>query len=211
MSKKKYSINWEDGDATSFEVDGVTYTSLDEVPDDQDLQKLMAMMSAAQDAEFEEETKNARKAGIAPEKIILGIFTGVAILLLTIAAIATISNIMSLGKERSAPGRVVDVVVRREYINQQDHIIQDYYFPVVDFTADDGHRRSVQMDAGSSSPDYEKGNEVTVRYDPAHPLQARIDSFGSSALMWILPGITGVLGLIFLGAVIVVQRVLLNQ
>lgn len=211
MSKKKYSINWENGEAVSFEVDGVVYESLDQVPDDNDLEKLMAMMSAAEDSDFNlEPEKNAPKPAFPPEKIILGVFTGVAFLMLAIAAIATGSNLMTLGKEKSAPGRVVEVVMRREYVNEQDHITQDYYFPVVDFSAEDGHRRSVQMSAGSSSPEYEKGNEVSVRYDPEHPLQARIDSLGSAALMWILPGITGILGLVFLGAVILVQQVILK-
>jgi hypothetical protein len=36
-------------------------------------------------------------------------------------------------------------------------------------------------------------------------LDARIQSFGSNALMWILPGITGILGLGFLGAVLLVR------
>ena len=208
MSKKKYSINWENNEAVSFEVDGVTYESLDQIPDPDDLQKMLAMLNAAEDADFEQQTKDAPKPAFPPEKIILAIFTGVAILMLLIAAVATGSNLISISKEKSAPGHVLDVVMRREYINQQDHITQDYYYPVVEFTADDGRRRSVQMDTGSSSPEYEKGNEVTVRYDPAHPLQARIDSFGSSALMWILPGITGILGLAFLGAVLIVQRVM---
>lgn len=211
MSKKKYSINWEDGEAVSFEVNGVVYDSLDQVSDEKDLKKLLAMINAAEDSDFDElPSKDSPPAAFPPEKIILGIFTGVAILMLVIAAIATGSNLMTLSKEKSAPGRVVDVVMRREYINEQDHIIQDYYFPVVEFTADDGHRRSVQMQAGSSSQEYEKGNEVTVRYDPEHPLQARIDSAGSAALMWILPGITGILGIVFLGAVILVQQVILR-
>jgi hypothetical protein len=210
MSKKKYSINWENGEAISFEVDGIVYESLDQVPDDRDLQKLMVMMNAAEDADLEEQAKKTPPPAFPPEKIILGVFTGVAIMMLVIAAIATFSNIMSLSSEKIAPGRVVDVVMRREYINEQDHITQDYYFPVVEFTAQDGRRRSVQMTTGSSSPEYEKGNDVSVRYDPQHPLQARIDSVGSAALMWILPGITGILGLVFLGAVILVQQVILR-
>jgi hypothetical protein len=62
------------------------------------------------------------------------------------------------------------------------------------------------MTEGSSAPSHEVGDEVTVLYNPEHPLEARIKSFGSSALMWILPGITGILGLGFLGAVIAVRR-----
>jgi succinate dehydrogenase/fumarate reductase cytochrome b subunit len=52
------------------------------------------------------------------------------------------------------------------------------------------------------------GDEVTILYEPEYPSDARIKSFGSSALMWILPGITGILGAAFLGAVIVVQKYL---
>jgi primosomal protein N' (replication factor Y) len=44
---------------------------------------------------------------------------------------------------------------------------------------------------------------------PEHPLDARLKSFGSSALMWILPGITGILGLAFLVAVLVVRKYML--
>jgi hypothetical protein len=64
------------------------------------------------------------------------------------------------------------------------------------------------MTEGSSVPSHEVGDEVTVLYDPDHPLNARIKSFGSYVLMWILPGITGILGLGFLGAVLIVRRVM---
>jgi hypothetical protein len=62
------------------------------------------------------------------------------------------------------------------------------------------------MTEGSQSQFYEVGDEVMVRYNPDHPLDARIKSAGSDALMWILPGITGVLGLCFLGAVLAVRK-----
>ena len=55
MAKKKYSINWEDDVAVSFEVDGMQYESLDDVPDESDRRKLEAMMDSASDAEFEAE------------------------------------------------------------------------------------------------------------------------------------------------------------
>ena len=42
MPKKKYSINWENDEAQSFEVNGVTYESLDDVPDWKDRDKLSA-------------------------------------------------------------------------------------------------------------------------------------------------------------------------
>jgi len=79
---------------------------------------------------------------------------------------------------------------------------------VVQFVSADGRSHIVHLTEGSSAPFHEVGDEVTVLYDPEHPLEARIQSFGSSALLWVLPGITGILGVAFLGAVIAVQRLM---
>jgi len=210
MPKKKYSINWENEEPASFEVNGVLYESLDQIPDEADREKLASMLDAALDQDFEKEFdrefKAHQKSGVNAEKLILGIFSGVAALMLMIALVSSFSAVSKMSREESAPGYVVDVVVQRAYVNEQDRIVQEYYHPVVEFTASDGRRRSVQMSEGSSSPYYEAGDEVTVRYDPDHPLDARIKSAGSDALMWILPGITGMLGLAFLGAVMAVRR-----
>jgi hypothetical protein len=99
-------------------------------------------------------------------------------------------------------------VVRREVVDQQNRIVRDFYYPVVEFVAMDGHKRTVQMSEGSDSAYYEKGNEVTIRYDPDHPLDARIKSAGGNVLMWILPGVTGILGIAFAGAVFIVKKVM---
>jgi hypothetical protein len=217
MSQKKYSINWENDEPVSFEVDGVQYGSLDQVPDESDREKLTAMMDGSLDREFEREFKNFdkdfekdfkahREESAKAQKIILGIFTGVAVLMLSIAGISSFSAISKISKEESAPGRVVDMTVRREYVDEEDRVGSEYYYPVVEFTASDGRLRSVQMSEGSWPPSHEVGEAVTVRYDPEHPLEARIASFGSNLLMWILPGITGILGLGFLGAVLAVRK-----
>jgi hypothetical protein len=116
-----------------------------------------------------------------------------------------------MGREVSAPGRVVEVVSRREYVNEQDRVYRDYYFPVVEFTAADGRTRRLEISEGSQTPAYETGENVVVLYNSEKPLEARIQSTGSDALMWILPGITGVLGFAFLGAVLVVRKFLLND
>lgn len=219
MSRKKYSIDWENDEPTSFKVDGVSYESLDQVPDEADRSRLEAMMNASMEQEFEKEFEDFdkefkkdweahKKTSANAEKLILGIFTGVAILMLLIAAASSASAILEMNREESAPGRVVEIVQRREYVNEQDRDVEEYYFPVVNFVSRDRRRHSVQMTEGSSSPSHEVGDEVTVLYDPDHPLDARIKSFGSSALMWILPGITGILGLAFLGAVIAVQKLM---
>ena len=219
MSRKKYSINWENEEPVSFEVHGVLYESIDEVPDEADREKLTAMMDGSIDQQFEKEFKDFdkefqkdwdahKKSSAKAEKTILGVFTGVAVLMLLIAFASSASAILKMNREERAPGRVVEIIQRREYVNEQDRVVQDYYFPVVEFVSADGRFHSVQMTEGSSTPSHEVGDEVTVRYNPERPLDARIQSFGSSSLMWILPGITGILGLGFLGAVMAVRKLM---
>ncbi len=213
MAKKTYSINWEDDEPVSFEVNGVQYESLEDVPEETDRLKLEAMMDAAETAEFDAEFEKVNQEieqnqGIAIEKIILPIFTGIAVLMLLIAGIASVSNIRKISREESTPGRVTDVRMERYYANEEDRIVQEFYYPVVEYVASDGRRRELKMSEGSSSPEYEVGDEVIVRYEPDHPIKARIQSLSSSIGMWILPGITGILGISFLIAVIVVMKVL---
>ena len=219
MASKKYSINWENDEPVSFEVDEVSYESLDQVPDETDREKLSAMVDGSLDQQFEAEFKDFdrefakgleehKKTSASAEKIILGVFTGVAILMLLIAFLSSGSAILKMNREESAPGRVVEVIERREYVNEQDRVVEEYYYPVVEYISGDGRSHSVQMTEGSSAPSHEVGDQVTVLYNPDRPLEARIKSFGSSALMWILPGITGILGLGFLGAVLAVRRLM---
>lgn len=221
MAKKKYSINWEDDLPVSYEVDGITYDSLDDVPDEKDRRKLEAMMESSFDTDFEAEVEaeiaEAKKEleridKVPVEKIVLSAFTGVAVLMLFIAGVASFNNIRKINREESASGVVVDMTKRLEYDeNDFNRVVGETYYPVVEFTAIDGKRRSVQLSEGTFPPAYEVGDEVTVLYDPEHPLDARIKSFGSSALMWILPGITGTLGIVFLGAVIAVQKLMPSE
>ena len=216
---KKYSINWENDEPTSFEVDGVSYESLDQVPDENDRSKLEAMLNASLEQEFEEdfedfdrefekELEAHKKTSASAEKLILGIFSGVALVMLLIAFVSAASALLKMNREESGPGRVVEMILRREYVNEQDRIVQEYYFPVVEFVSTDGRYHSVQMTEGNSAPSHEVGDEVTVLYDPEHPLDARIKSFGSAALMWVVPGIIGILGLGFLGAVVAVRKLM---
>jgi hypothetical protein len=219
MPRKKYSINWENEEAVSFEVDGILYESIDQIPDEADREKLTAMMDASFDQQFEKEFKDFdkefkkdweahKKTSASAEKIILGVFSGVAVLMLLIAFASSANAILNMNKEESASGRVVEIIERREYVNEQDRVVQDYYYAVVEYISKDGRRHTVHMTEGSSAPSHEVGDEVTVLYNPEHPLEARIKSFGSYALMWVLPGITGILGLGFLGAVIAVRKLL---
>ncbi len=93
MPGKKYSINWENDEPVSFEVNGVSYESLDQIPDEADREKLTAMMRWSLDQQFEQERKDFdkefqkdweahKKTSINAEKLILGIFSGVAVIML---------------------------------------------------------------------------------------------------------------------------------
>jgi hypothetical protein len=219
MAKKKYSVNWENDEPVSFEVDGVVYETIDDVPDPADREKLTAMLDASWDQQFEENFRNFdqefkkdweahKRTSAGAEKIILGVFTAVAALMLLIALITAFNAITRMNAEASAPGRVVEIIHRREYVNEEDRIVEDYYYPVVEYVSADGRPHSVQMAEGSSRPAHEVGDDVTVLYNPQHPLEARIQSFGSDALMWIVPGITGILGIAFLCAVLVVRKLM---
>lgn len=180
MAKKKYSINWDDDKAVSFEVNGVEYKSLDDVLNEDDRLKLEAMLDSAEDAEFDAEFAkmdiDVPQADETPiENIILPIFTGVAVLMLLIAGIASFSNIAKINREASAPGRVTDMTKQLEYDEEdRDRVVGEAYYPVVEFVALDGKRRTVQLDEGSFPAAYEVGDEVTILYEPDHPLDARI-------------------------------------
>lgn len=221
MAKKKYSINWEDDSPVSFEVNGVVYETLDDVPDEADRRRLESMLEFSSndtedvdfnDEEFKRLREDVEKISKFPvEKVVLWIFSGIAGIMLLVAGISSINAIAKINSEASSSGRVVDMIERRQYVNEQDRIVEEYYYPVVEYVSSDGKRHTVQLSEGSNPASYEIGDEVTVLYDPEHPLDARIKSFESSALMWVLPGITGVLGVAFLVAVLVVWKVMLPE
>ncbi len=125
-------------------------------------------------------------------RIILSVFLAVAVLMLAISAVSAINTGLALSREKSAPGHVIDLVARR------DETGKEFYYPVVEFYLPDGSFTLVQISEGSWPPAYEKGQSVTILYDPDQPLHAWIQSASSSALMWILSIITGVLGVAFL-------------
>ena len=163
MPRKKYSINWENDEPISFEVDGVQYESLDQIPDEADRSKLQAMMNASVEEEFEKEFRDFdkefqkdweahKKTSASAEKLILGIFSGVAVLMLLIAAISSASAFRKMSREESASGRVVEIIHRRGYVNEQDRVVQDYYFPVVEFFSADGRYHHVQMTEAAPLP-----------------------------------------------------------
>jgi len=114
MSKKRYSIQWENDEPIAFEVNGSSYASLDEIPNASERRKLEAMLNAS----FEEEEDNEpevkfdqaefqklQEESKGMEKILLTIFTGVSALMLLIAGASTFFNLQKIANEESAPAR----------------------------------------------------------------------------------------------------------
>lgn len=214
MSKKKYSINWEDDFPSTYEVDGVQYETLEDVPDESDRRKLQAMADASFMADMDAEMEAQKQSGIPAEKIIFWAFSAVAAIMLAIALFSSFGVISKISKEESADGRVVDMILKVQYsTDERGYQLppENFYYPVVEFRSSDGRSHSVELTEGSSPASYEVGEDVTVLYDPDHPLDARIKSFSSSLLLWILPGITGILGISFLVAVLAVKRFLFSN
>lgn len=208
MGTKNYSINHKKNGTIIYEIDGALYADIEQVPDESD----RVMLAAMQDGSFEQEPEDSgagmdagtRAADTARMRmIILGIFGAIAVLMLLVAAVSSYSVISQVNREVTAPGSVVDTVVQQD---SGDNSVFSY--PVVAFTDRDGNDHTVQVSEGSSPPEWAVGDEVTVRYDPASPESARIESWTSDLLLWLLPGITGIVGIGFLLAVLLVRRVM---
>jgi hypothetical protein len=209
VGTKNYSINHRKNGTVIYEIDGALYADLAQVPDESD----RAMLAAMQDGSFEPETDTdfgaamdagARAAESARTRMIfLGVFGLIAVIMLLVAAVSSYSVIEQVNREVRAPGSVVDTVVQQD---SGDNSVFSY--PVVSFTDRDGKDHTVQVSEGSSPPEWAVGDSVTVRYDPAYPESARIDSWSSTLLLWLLPGITGIVGTGFLLAVLLVLMVM---
>ena len=138
-------------------------------------------------------------------RIIVAVFLTVALLMLGIATASAIGIARSLSREQSAAGRVVDIVTRTDSVGRM------FYYPVVEFYLLDETLQTVQLAGVSSAPAYSEGQQVTVLYDPERPLSARIASAGDALLLWIVPTITGVIGLAFLAATFFARWVLKSE
>jgi hypothetical protein len=199
--EKKYSVKYENGKLVSVEVDGVSYANPDDIPDDEDRLRMQMLMEEDVDdleKEFQEMAEPVGKP-FPFNQIIFGVFLGVSVLMLVIAAIAGVGAARRLSREVSAPGTIVEMVSRKSSDGQE------YFYPLVEITEADGSRRTVTVGEGSWPPAHEAGEAVTVLYDPQHPLDARLKSFGSNLGMYTVTIITGILGVAFVLATFFVR------
>lgn len=192
MTRKKYSVNVEDGKLISVEVDGKEYRDPEDIPDadDRDMVQMLIMGGPEPAAGREPETTSAAD----PTRIVLWVFVGVAVLMGIITAVAVASSARSMAREASAPGRVVELLA----VNGSDGGV--FYAPLVDFAGPDGERYLAQAGGASRPPAYKVGQPVEVRYDPADPQSARLTSFWGNVGQYTVALITGVLMIAFCGA-----------
>jgi hypothetical protein len=148
--------------------------------------------------------KTAGGQGFEAGKIVVPVFLAVAVLLLPIAAVWTALTVRGLAREQSAPGHVVNMVERYGLAYDVGAKTPSaptqvpYYYPVVEFYTPDEKLHTVQLARGSWPPEYEIGQPVTILYDPAQPVNARVQSDSSTLDMWLGPVLLGFLGLVFL-------------
>ena len=208
MGTKNYSINHRKDGTVIYEIDGALFTDLARVPDESDRAMLAAMQDGSFERELEEDSGNSIDAGVPAAEaarmrmIFLLVFGTIAVIMLLVAAISSYDAYTRSGIEERAPGLVVDTVEEPGGENML------YSYPVVEFTDRDGRSHTVKVPEGSSPPQWAAGDAVTVLYDPGHPADARIDSWSSTLLLWLLPGVTGIVGIGFLLAVFLVLRVM---
>ncbi len=201
--RKHYKVNWQDGRLVSIEVNGVTYDSPDQVPDRADRAAVARLMAHRprpragdlfDEQEFAEDMARLQRETAQMPKVIVAVFAAVALVMLAVAAVSTVATARMLAREQSAPGWVVDLVPRSGSDGQV------LYYPLVEFVMADGRTQRVTLSDGSVTPAVRRGEEIVVRYDPMRPSQARIPSLGSTVMIWLVPLITGLLAVAFVGA-----------
>jgi hypothetical protein len=95
-----------------------------------------------------------------------------------------------------ATGKVVETY-RSSSTDDDDHTSVSFY-PVVEFQAPDGQTFRFKGSTGSSSPEFEDGARVKLRYNPKNPSEAQLVNFSQ---FWLGPVVITAAGLIalFLG------------
>jgi len=101
----------------------------------------------------------------------------------------TLGSTLKFRKEATiTEGTVVDFATSRSDKGKT------MYSPVVEYRDLSGTSRQVTGSGSSSSPGYDRGDKVPVRFMPENPEKARIDSFMEN---WFAPLILGGMGIIF--------------
>lgn len=108
--------------------------------------------------------------GRASKTIALGF--GILGLFLLLAGIISYANTRAfIDRSVITTGTVVDMST--EWDEDHDRV----YYPIIEFETATGRRVSFKSNVGSGSPDEGMGEPVPVRYDPADPKNAGVNTF----------------------------------
>jgi Protein of unknown function (DUF3592) len=198
MVKKKYSIEWANGQVVSIAVDGERYDSLDQIPDRTDRAEVQKRIAKARHKNKKSSPARSINGADNFSKYFAMGFLAISILMFGIMAFAIQFELRKQAREKRAPGLVVLVLAGEGTGGEL------VYVPSVEFALPNGNRQMFQISEAEApdreaSPEgnrYQKNQAVSVIYDPANPSDARLNS--GSVERWILPGITGFLGFSFL-------------
>ncbi len=123
------------------------------------------------------------------------LFVGVLFVLIGVAVliggvVAAVKQALKSGRGVAATGTVVDLVSR--VFNPGSAGV---YCPVVEFTTAAGQPVRFESQFGTMPAGHRVGQSIPVRYDPADPQKAEVDSATAN---WFVPGCTSAMGLLFL-------------
>ena len=131
---------------------------------------------------------------------VLFVLIGIAVLIG--GAVSALKQMRKSARGVEATGKVVDLV-RRVFSAGSSGV----YCPVVDFTTATGQTVRFESQFGTMPASHQVGQSLAVRYDPADPQKADVDSVTAN---WFVPGCTIAMGFAFLvmGLVFVVIGIL---
>jgi hypothetical protein len=86
MSKKRYSVNYEDDEVVSVSVNGVEYASVEDIPDPDDRAAVELLPGGELDMDKARAEAEASGAGLT--RVLLGLFSAIAVLALAVAIYA---------------------------------------------------------------------------------------------------------------------------
>jgi hypothetical protein len=122
--------------------------------------------------------------------LLIGVlFALIGVAVLISGAVAAVKQVRKSGRGVATTGTVVDLVKR--VFNPGSSGV---YCPVVEFTAS-GRPVRFESQFGTMPASHRVGQSIAIRYDPADPLKAEVDSATAN---WFVPGCTIAMGLLFL-------------
>jgi hypothetical protein len=194
--EKKYCLHVENDRVVAVEVNGEVYKKPASITNAADRAVMQHLVRSFPKEEVMEEQTQAKEM----VDLIVKIFTGVALLMLFIAAVSGVMTAVSLSKEKLALGTVVEFSIRTDQEGYQ------LYYPIVEFALPDNMRQIVVLSEGSWPPAYQFGQQVTIAYQEDNLSRARPKSLESGIGIWLVTMITGVLGMTFGTTVYFIRR-----